>query len=93
MKTADEFLLDIDDDIKAKCAQIKRKQKEKRLNMIFLFACCFIFVMPVVVVIFGASLINVFWVFLITGMLILAIFAITKMLGDAKYEQAVKCKL
>lgn len=91
MKSAEEFLKDIDVEIEKKCMEIKEKRKEKRLNILFLICCNFILVIPVVMICSGIQIVNVLLAFLIIGIIGLAIFAITKILGGKRYEEIVKC--
>lgn len=93
MKTVDEFLSDINDDIEVKCAELKRKKKEKRLNILFLICCCLIFIAPVIMTVCGMSILNILLTFLAAGAFILGAFAITKTLGGAKYDQTVRYEL
>ena len=93
MKTVDEFLNDINDDIESKCIEIKRKREEKRWNIIFLTLCSFIFVMPIILIIFGVSVLNVLLTFLVVGAFVLGTFVITKTLGGVTYEQTVRYEL
>ena len=93
MKTVDEFLSDINDDIETKCIEIKRKREEKRWNTIFLSLCSLIFVMPIILIIFGVSVTNVLITFLIVGAFVLGTFVITKTLGGVSYEQTVRYEL
>ena len=93
MKTVDEFLNDINDNIESKCIEIKRKREEKRWNKIFLILCISIFIIPIILIILGASILNLLLTLLVVGAFALGISMIIKTLGGVTYEQTIRYEL
>lgn len=87
MEKVDNLIQTLEPEIDAKCSEIKQKKSERLLTGVFISATILMLVIPVLLILFGASFLAIFIPIIFTGAVFLSASPILISKGVQSYEQ------